>query len=204
MAPLLTAEEVARLLGVAPSWVSREARLGRLPHVRLGRYRRFRLATIEALDSIRSNANLSAGITPTRTRSDDGSRHRPVLWSAPTGRRSRGQRRTARRNAAGGLRPNHANKIGGGRRCRSMNQIPPRADPLGSRPCILDGGFRGSGGHDDLLLNDRAVCEQLFCSKHEALLAGHLLGTERGRLEAATEDSSHCPPGARPGGSADG
>lgn len=53
VAPLLTAEEVARLLGVAPSWVSREARLGRLPHVRLGRYRRFRLATIEAwIDSV--------------------------------------------------------------------------------------------------------------------------------------------------------
>jgi excisionase family DNA binding protein len=45
---LLTAQEVADYLAVKPSWVLQEARAGRLPVVRVGRYRRFRLAAIEA------------------------------------------------------------------------------------------------------------------------------------------------------------
>ena len=40
--PLLTAEQVAELLSVPTSWVYAEARAGRIPHVTLGRYRRFR------------------------------------------------------------------------------------------------------------------------------------------------------------------
>ena len=51
---LLTAAEVAQLLGVPPSWVYRETRARRVPHVRLGRYRRYRqeaiLAWIEELE----------------------------------------------------------------------------------------------------------------------------------------------------------
>ncbi|HMM49033.1 MAG TPA: helix-turn-helix domain-containing protein [Miltoncostaeaceae bacterium] len=39
---LLTAQQVAELLQVKTNWVYREARLGRIPHVRLGRYQRFR------------------------------------------------------------------------------------------------------------------------------------------------------------------
>ena len=38
---LLTAEEVADLLAVPTSWVRAETRAGRLPHVELGRYRRY-------------------------------------------------------------------------------------------------------------------------------------------------------------------
>jgi excisionase family DNA binding protein len=38
---LLTAEEVAALLSVPVSWVRRETRAGRMPHIRLGRYRRY-------------------------------------------------------------------------------------------------------------------------------------------------------------------
>jgi excisionase family DNA binding protein len=40
--PLLRAEDVAALLSVPTSWVYAEARAGRIPHVTLGRYRRFR------------------------------------------------------------------------------------------------------------------------------------------------------------------
>ena len=36
---LLIAAEVARLLGVPPSWVYEQSRLGRIPPVTLGRYR---------------------------------------------------------------------------------------------------------------------------------------------------------------------
>ena len=39
---LLSADEVATRLGVQPSWVSKAARANRIPHVRVGRYRRFR------------------------------------------------------------------------------------------------------------------------------------------------------------------
>jgi excisionase family DNA binding protein len=45
---LLTADEVASRLGVQPSWVSKAARANRIPHVRVGRYRRFRWTDIEA------------------------------------------------------------------------------------------------------------------------------------------------------------
>jgi excisionase family DNA binding protein len=45
--PLLTAAEVAALLSVRESWVREATRDGRLPHLRLGRYRRYRQADIE-------------------------------------------------------------------------------------------------------------------------------------------------------------
>jgi excisionase family DNA binding protein len=45
---LLTAEEIAQRLGVTPQWVWAQARAGLIPHVRLGRYRRFRESTVEA------------------------------------------------------------------------------------------------------------------------------------------------------------
>jgi excisionase family DNA binding protein len=45
---LLSADEVATRLGVQPSWVSKAARANRIPHVRVGRYRRFRWSDIEA------------------------------------------------------------------------------------------------------------------------------------------------------------
>jgi excisionase family DNA binding protein len=44
---LLNAAEVAEILGVPPSWVYAEARDGRLPHVRVGRYRRFRRRAVD-------------------------------------------------------------------------------------------------------------------------------------------------------------
>jgi excisionase family DNA binding protein len=39
---LLTAEEVAALLRVTPAWVYAETRRHRIPHIRLGRYVRYR------------------------------------------------------------------------------------------------------------------------------------------------------------------
>ena len=43
---LLTAEEVAALLRMTTGWVYTETRAGRIPHVPLGRYRRYRRGTI--------------------------------------------------------------------------------------------------------------------------------------------------------------
>lgn len=47
MTRLLTVDEVAERLGVTRDWVWAQARSGRIPHVRLGRYRRFREEAIE-------------------------------------------------------------------------------------------------------------------------------------------------------------
>jgi excisionase family DNA binding protein len=46
---LMTAEEVAeRLGGVSVKWVWAQTRAGKIPHVKLGRLRRYRPETIEA------------------------------------------------------------------------------------------------------------------------------------------------------------
>jgi excisionase family DNA binding protein len=44
---LLTASDVATLLGVPKTWVYEQSRLGRIPTVTLGRYKRYRLAAIQ-------------------------------------------------------------------------------------------------------------------------------------------------------------
>ena len=45
---LLTADEVAELMQVTRAWVYAETRRNALPHLRLGRYVRYRRAAIEA------------------------------------------------------------------------------------------------------------------------------------------------------------
>jgi excisionase family DNA binding protein len=45
---LLTAEDVAERLGVSMQWVWAQTRAGNIPHVKLGRYRRYRPETIDA------------------------------------------------------------------------------------------------------------------------------------------------------------
>ena len=45
---LLTADQVAELLGVPKSWVYEQSRCGRIPTVTLGRYRRYRREAIDA------------------------------------------------------------------------------------------------------------------------------------------------------------
>jgi excisionase family DNA binding protein len=44
---LLTADDVAGLLGVSKDWIYAEVRADRIPHVKLGRSVRFRPASIE-------------------------------------------------------------------------------------------------------------------------------------------------------------
>lgn len=44
---LLDASEVAKLLGMSADWIYSETRAGRIPHVKLGRYRRYRRESIE-------------------------------------------------------------------------------------------------------------------------------------------------------------
>lgn len=45
--PLLTADEVAAFMRVTRSWVYAETRRNALPHLRLGRYVRYRRSAIE-------------------------------------------------------------------------------------------------------------------------------------------------------------
>ena len=47
MDKLLEAEDVARLVGMSKDWIYAEVREDRIPHVRLGRYVRFRAEAIE-------------------------------------------------------------------------------------------------------------------------------------------------------------
>ena len=54
---------MAGLLGMTTDWVYREVRAGRLPHIRLGRYVRFRPESIDALAGRRL---LSAACGPGR------------------------------------------------------------------------------------------------------------------------------------------
>ncbi len=44
---LMTAEEVAAMLGVRKAWVYEQSRSGQIPTVTLGRYRRYRREAIE-------------------------------------------------------------------------------------------------------------------------------------------------------------
>lgn len=48
---LLTAEEVAQLLGVTAAWVYAQSRSRRIPTVTLGRYRRYRRYRRAAIES---------------------------------------------------------------------------------------------------------------------------------------------------------
>jgi excisionase family DNA binding protein len=55
----MNAHEVASYLGVKPSWVYAEARAGRIPHVRLGRYTRFQPESIEGWAAERERGPLN-------------------------------------------------------------------------------------------------------------------------------------------------
>jgi excisionase family DNA binding protein len=45
---LLEADDVARYIGMTTDWIYREVRAGRMPHIRLGGYVRFRRESIDA------------------------------------------------------------------------------------------------------------------------------------------------------------
>jgi excisionase family DNA binding protein len=57
---LLTAEQIAQRLGVRTNWVWAQARAGRIPLIRPGRYRRVRESAVEA-----SLEELETGGAPT-------------------------------------------------------------------------------------------------------------------------------------------
>jgi excisionase family DNA binding protein len=65
---LLTADQVAELLGVPASWVYEQSRTGRIPTVTLDRYRRYRreaiVAWVEQLEAPARGARAYAGSTP--------------------------------------------------------------------------------------------------------------------------------------------
>jgi excisionase family DNA binding protein len=66
---LLSASEVAKRLSVPESWVRAETRAGRIPHVALGRYRRYEWpAVVDWLEGQRGG---------------QWRKHRPELGSAP-------------------------------------------------------------------------------------------------------------------------
>lgn len=57
--PLLTAGEVASIMRVSTAWVYAETRRNALPHVRLGRYVRFRRSAIERwLDDVQQGPRI--------------------------------------------------------------------------------------------------------------------------------------------------
>jgi excisionase family DNA binding protein len=59
---LLTADEVAERLRVTKCWIYAEVRAGRLPHLRLGRYVRFRARAIDAwIEQIERGGHLRNG-----------------------------------------------------------------------------------------------------------------------------------------------
>ena len=62
--PLLTPEQVAEILNVSPEWVRECARRGDIPSVKLGHYRRFIEADIDAFIALHRVVN-----TPQRIRS---------------------------------------------------------------------------------------------------------------------------------------
>lgn len=66
---LLTAEEVAFLLRVTPAWVYAETRRHRIPHIRLGRYVRYRSEAIGLwMDELEGRSTVVRG--PEGSRSD--------------------------------------------------------------------------------------------------------------------------------------
>jgi excisionase family DNA binding protein len=66
---LVTAQEVAELLGVPVSWVYEQSRRGKIPTVTLGRYRRYRVEAIQQWVETLESRDLPAPIRgPSRPR----------------------------------------------------------------------------------------------------------------------------------------
>jgi excisionase family DNA binding protein len=62
---LLTAGEVAALLRMTSAWVYAETRRNRIPHLRLGRYVRYRRSTIVAwMSEVEASSDASAPDVP--------------------------------------------------------------------------------------------------------------------------------------------
>jgi excisionase family DNA binding protein len=63
---LLTAVQVAKMLGVPTSWVYEQSRRGRIPTVTLGRYRRYRAEAIDEWLEQLERSGQSVGLSPRR------------------------------------------------------------------------------------------------------------------------------------------
>ncbi len=61
MTRLLTAQEVSEMLRVPPSWLYTQARAGRFPHVRAGRYVRFDERDVARWIDEQRNGNANGG-----------------------------------------------------------------------------------------------------------------------------------------------
>lgn len=71
---LVDAAELAQTLGVPKSWVLAEARAARIPHLRLGRYVRFRESSVlEWLDGLEKGGRPWRKHKPTLATSREGS-----------------------------------------------------------------------------------------------------------------------------------
>jgi excisionase family DNA binding protein len=72
---LLTVKEASELLGVPTTWLAREARLNRVPAIRLGRYVRFDLSALEEWTRERATGphtiRRDYGAPTSATRADD-------------------------------------------------------------------------------------------------------------------------------------
>jgi len=59
---LLTAEDVAARLRVTPAWVYAQTRQRRIPHLRLGRYVRYRPEAVDAwIEQVETSSSLPPG-----------------------------------------------------------------------------------------------------------------------------------------------
>jgi excisionase family DNA binding protein len=92
---VITADEVAALLRMTPAWVYAETRRNRIPHMRLGRYFRYRRAAIEAWMSDLEEAAAVPSPTRARQRSADADRRQrgtrsgeSVAWGRLNGGRT--------------------------------------------------------------------------------------------------------------------
>jgi excisionase family DNA binding protein len=84
---LLDSAGAAELLNVPKSWVLAEARAGRIPHIRLGRYVRFEIAELEAWYQARRQGPSRANISkrPARGQRDAVMAHPPTTGRHETG-----------------------------------------------------------------------------------------------------------------------
>lgn len=81
---LLTAEEVASLLRVTPAWVYAETRRHRIPHIRLGRYVRYRSEAIGLwMDELEGRSNVVRGSERSRSESVNGAFRATDMRSGP-------------------------------------------------------------------------------------------------------------------------
>jgi excisionase family DNA binding protein len=87
MTSLMDAKRAAELLSVPPSWLLSQARKGAVPHVRLGRYVRFRESDVEELIAAGAAGSLTGSrpyFVPTTKRDRAGATAGPMTPGGKT------------------------------------------------------------------------------------------------------------------------